>query len=370
MSLRSLLLSSDEPTIRTLRRVLGDLEIGVECCHAPEVALRKLTRQRFEALILDTSHLDDTRKVLEAAKASPANNRVVAIMLVESAVGLRGGFELGGHFVLHKPLSMERARSSFRAVRALMKRERRRQGRVAVQLAVECRGLKNAETYRAHTLDVSEGGMALQFDTHHRKVKESSFRFRLELPGLPISLEFEGELAWEGSPRQAGVRFKNVLEEDAALLRDWLDSQLPAPDRDDPPITCRLTDLTLGGCYLETASPFCVGTRVSLSTCEAAFQVRATGLVRVMHPETGMGVEFSRDTPAQHEQVRGMIETLRSSGVTSSELLAEPYGLETLDTQANSDLEDPLVQLFRQKADVPTETFLRELREQRVAGSS
>src|SRR5262245_35475046 len=125
MGLRSLLLSSDEQTVRILRRVLSDLEIAVEHCRASEAALRQLTRQRFESIIVDCSNPDEARGVLKSAKASPANNRAVAIVLVDPSVGLRGGFEMGAHFVLHKPLMRERARSSFRAVRALMKRERR-----------------------------------------------------------------------------------------------------------------------------------------------------------------------------------------------------------------------------------------------------
>src|ERR1019366_6501492 len=50
MGLKSLLLSSDEKTVRVLRRVLSDLEIGVEHCTAVDEAIRRITRQRFEAI--------------------------------------------------------------------------------------------------------------------------------------------------------------------------------------------------------------------------------------------------------------------------------------------------------------------------------
>ncbi len=53
MNLKSLLLSSDEKTVRILRRVLSDLEIGVEHCSATDDAIRRITRQRFEAIIVD-----------------------------------------------------------------------------------------------------------------------------------------------------------------------------------------------------------------------------------------------------------------------------------------------------------------------------
>src|SRR5208337_1341273 len=132
MSLKSLLLSSDEKTVRVLRRVLSDLEIDVECSCLADDAIRRITRQRFEAIIVDGADAEQASGVLRAAKAAPVNKRALGIVLVEASVGLKGGFEMGGHFVLHKPLTVERAKASFRAVRALMKRERRLQLRAAV----------------------------------------------------------------------------------------------------------------------------------------------------------------------------------------------------------------------------------------------
>ena len=53
MNLKSLLLCSDDKIVRVLRRTLGDLDIRVELCASSEIALRKLTRERFEAIIVD-----------------------------------------------------------------------------------------------------------------------------------------------------------------------------------------------------------------------------------------------------------------------------------------------------------------------------
>ena len=191
MELKSLLLSSDDKTVRVLRRVLSDLEIGVEHCPNGDDAIRRITRQRFEAIIVDGANAEKAASVLRGAKASPVNSRALGIVLVEPSVGLKGGFEMGAHFVLHKQLSVERAKASFRAVRALMKRERRLQLRVAVQIPVECSG---SGTYKAKTIDLCEGGMAIQFSG--RVAKENSLRFTLELPGLDQKLEINGEVAW------------------------------------------------------------------------------------------------------------------------------------------------------------------------------
>jgi PilZ domain-containing protein len=359
MNLKSLLLSPDEKTVRILRRVLSDLEIESDHCTHSETAVRRITRERFEAIIVDCADLAEANQVLKAAKAAPVNKRALSIVLVESNVGLRGGFEMGAHFVLHKPLSNERARSSFRAVRALMKRERRGQLRVAVQVPVLCKG---THAYHAKTLDLCEGGMAIQFK--NRVANEGPFRFMLELPGVNQRLELNGELAWEGHGNHAGVRFSDVPEQQKSLLRKWLNSQLPEPEQDDPPVDCQLSELSNGGCYLKTSTPFPHGTRILLTSKAPQPDFHAVGIVRVAHPEFGMGVEFLKPTTTHQDQVQQMIATLRSKPGTTAQLQVEPDGLEPTsagESLGSKETGDPLVDLFRSKPQVPIELFLQQM---------
>lgn len=378
MNLKSLLLSSDEKTVRILRRVLSDLEIDVEHCAGTDDAIRLITRQRFEAVIVDGVDAQDAGSVFRGAKASPVNKRALAIVLVESAVGLKGGFEMGAHFVLHKPLAVERAKSSFRAVRALMKRERRQQLRIPVEIAIECFG--GSSRFKATTVDISEGGMAIQFSG--RIPKEDSFRFSLDLPGLDEKLELVGEMAWEGKSEQAGIRFRDTTDDQLKIIRNWMNSQLAEPEQeeDDPPVRARLSDLSPGGCYVKTGSPFPRGTRVVLSLKTADREARCGGIVLVAHPEFGMGIEFLQTTSPQHEQVERLLKAVRASQDSSPELQVEPDGLETPAPDgsfhmyqafatppagAGAETEDALVDLFRHKFKAPVETFLEQMREQR-----
>ncbi len=367
MNLKSLLFSSDEKTVRVLRRVLSDLEVEIEHCLTATEAIRQITRQRFEGIIVDVLNHEEASGVLQAAKAAPVNKRALAIVLVESALGMKGGFGMGAHFVLHKPFTVERAKASFRAVRALMKRERRAQMRVPVQVLVECYG---ADRYRAKTLDLCEGGMAIQFSA--RVPKETLLRFALELPGTNQTLEIYGEVAWEGTNDHAGVRFNNASDEQRNLLRAWLKSQIPDFEQDDPPVVCRVTDLSCGGCYLATSSPFPRGTRVTIALKTAQGEARAKAFVLVAHPEFGMGAEFLQNTPEQTEQAQRLVEALNSIEDASPEVQVDPEGLETsqessqlISTSAAAGAKDDLVELFRNKFQVSVETFLKQLREQR-----
>jgi len=366
MSLQSLVFCPDEKIVRVLRRVLSDLEIAVERCSDADSAIRKLTRQRFEAVIVDCSDEDVASQVLKSARFAPCNKHAVAVAIVDGTTKLRSAFELGAHFVLYKPISSERAKASFRAVRALMKRERRRNIRVAIEIPVTLI-LKDGGQQRAVTSDLGEGGIAIQSSQRPKRMGPMSIQFTL--PGTSHIVKCMGEVAWENAGRQTGVRFVDMSPETRDRLKAWITNHSPESEQDDPPVQCKLSDLSLGGCYLETNSPFPERTRVVLSMRIQQLQIQAEGVVRVMHPEVGMGVEFTQKTTQQREHVEKFIYTLTTSGGAPPDLLVEPEGfdngeLTALDRNIDEPY-DPLLDLFRNKAELDTEPFLTELRKQR-----
>ncbi|HEX3820125.1 MAG TPA: PilZ domain-containing protein [Candidatus Sulfotelmatobacter sp.] len=363
MSLKSLLLCSDEKIVRVLRRVLGDLDIDIDLCANADAALRKLTRQRFEGIIADTGD-DGAFDVLKSARSAPCNKQAVAVAIVEPVVALKAVFDIGAHFVLYKPVSSEKAKTSFRAARALMKSERRRNVRVAMQIPVILRTPDGERNMRVNTVDLSEGGMAVAIPHHHRP--RGHWNIAFTLPGTESPLEIAAEFAWEGSKKQAGLRFTQASPEVIGKLKDWLKQNSPDAEQDDPPIRCQLTDLSLGGCYLEISSPFPASSRVTLSMRAAHVEVRAQGVVRVMHPEKGMGVEFTQATPEHRAAVEKFLGVLTGNRTLSPELLVEPDGLETISTAKArpADADDPLLQLFYGES-LSAEDFHEALRKQR-----
>jgi CheY-like chemotaxis protein len=368
MSLQSLVLCSDEKIVRVLRRVLSDLEIGVEHCTEADSAIRKLTRKRFEAVIVDCTDEQMASQVLKSARSAPCNKRAVAVAVIDAKTALRSAFELGAHFVLYKPLSSERAKASFRAARALMKCERRRNIRVQVEIPVTLRMDDGVgSVHRGFTSDLGEGGIAIQLPQRPQKLGPMSVHFTL--PATIHRIECIGEVAWENAGRQLGIRFVDPSPENRNQLKAWLESHSPELEKDDPPARCRLSDLSPGGCYLEIASPFPVRSRVILSMHIAELQVQARGVVRVMHPEVGMGVEFTQRTTQQRERVKQFIHALTNDNGVIPDLLVEPEGLDNgeavIPTPSSDEREDPLLDLFRSKAGLTTEAFLIELRRQR-----
>ena len=365
MTLKSLVLCSDEKIVRVLRRVLGDLEIDIDLCLSSEAALRKLTRQRFEAIIVDCGS-DGAPEVLKSARSAPCNRQAVAVAIVDPVMGLKAVFGLGAHFVLYKPVSSERAKASFRAARALMKSERRRNVRVPVQVPVVVRSTGVGGNMKVDTIDLSEGGMAIHMP--HGRRPTNPLQISFTLPGTSDPMEIPAEFAWEGLRGQAGLRFMQLSAQNVRQLRDWLNQNSPEAEQEDPPIRCQLTDLSLGACYLEIASPFPIGSRVTLSMRAGGVEVRVQGAVRVMHPDKGMGVEFTQATAEHRADLEKFLAVLTENRTLLPELLVQPDGLdsELLNmTSMSADTDDPLLQLFYGEP-LTAEDFHEALRKQRA----
>jgi hypothetical protein len=154
-------------------------------------------------------------------------------------------------------------------------------------------------------------------------------------------------------------------------LRGWFNQHAAPAEVEDPPMACRLTDLSTGGCYLDTSTPFPVRAKVILCLALPGAKVQVSGVVKVMHPEKGMGVEFNQSTDEQCGLVEDFLGTLSNAAEgTSPELLVEPEGIQSSDPEdkehwANKGVYDPLLDLFRRGLDLTVEEFHSEMQKQR-----
>jgi hypothetical protein len=73
------------------------------------------------------------------------------------------------------------------------------------------------------------------------------------------------------------------------------------------PHRCSLSDISTGGCYVETTEPFPPASVLDIVVRTEDFKLRVRGTVQVMHPGFGMGVEFSLRTADEREQVKQLI---------------------------------------------------------------
>jgi len=229
MNLQSLIFSRDDNTTRVLRRVLGGLEIGIEHCGDVDSAIQKLTRNRFEAIMLDYEDEAAAKRMLASVQSAPGNRHALQVAILSGRRVRQSDFAKHADFVLYKPVSFAQAQRSFHAARYLMKCECRRNFRVGVQFPVSLLADSGKAIQRAVTSDLSEDGMAVRF----RPTSKRNTSLRFTLPGTDHVLECKAELAWESSQSHAGFRFVDLSREDREHLRAWLspyyfDYQIPA----------------------------------------------------------------------------------------------------------------------------------------------
>jgi CheY-like chemotaxis protein len=371
MTLQSLLVSSDDSAADVLGRVLPSFGIAMDRSSDPETTLARIQQQRFDALLVDFDEVEVADRVLQQARR--LSTGCISVALVGDPSRVRNILSSGAHFVLYKPVTEEAARHGLRAAAALLSRERRRAFRVPVQAAVEIK-LPDERKADGILLDLSETGMDVL--TPESQTTGSLLSFYFELPDGGLKIHAHGQVAWANPNGQTGVHFLDLSEDAKAELKKWLKAAATnagnGPEETVP--HCRLTDLSLGGCYVETDAPFPERALIDLCLKSDKMEVHTEGMVRVVHPGHGMGVEFPSRTEEQRTQVGSLIDVLRSSPEATPELTISPKALvadllqfESGDkTRESSDEpEDPLLELLRRGASIQQNEFLAELQQQR-----
>ncbi|MGB8579601.1 MAG: PilZ domain-containing protein [Candidatus Sulfotelmatobacter sp.] len=373
MNFSSLLVCSDERALRVLSNVLSELEIDVEHCPDHASATKKLAQHSFEAVIVDCKD-EHGFALLGSVRSRKQNSKSMAIAIIEARTNLQTAFKLGANFVVFKPISTEKAKSSFRAARALMKRERRRSLRMQVNIAAYFR-FQNGEGEHGSISGLSEGGMSVRFSSSNKKVSPIGFCFAL--PDTTTVIEANGTIAWQDARRRAGLQFAALPAATEESLKEWL--RLQSGEKRDPPIHCTLICLSQAGCFLRTQSAFPVQTRVELLLRVADYSVKTQGKVRFMDPELGMGIEFLTPTARHRHRLEELTQQVEANPEALADVLVEPEGIDWENNVAvspeisgptTSALEsDPLLELFGKGSTLTKGEFLVELGKHELANS-
>lgn len=371
MTLKTLLVSKDDQAAETLTHVLATFGVAVDRSSAVEVAVSRLGEEHFDAVIVDFGDPGGASLVLESIRKKAGDEHIttsVTVALVQDVSQFRTIIGAGAHFILKKPFTSEQASTTLQAATALLKRERRRSFRVPVQAAVSLHASDNSNI-EGILLDLSHGGMDVL--AAQALSPSSLVHFSFELPEGATQVLGDAEIAWANPNGQTGLRFLDMTIEMREKLGEWLTahSQEALPEEPDPVSHCKLTDLSLGGCYVETESPFPQASAVDLCLKATGMEIHTTGVVRVMHPAHGMGVEFPSRTEEQRQSVGDFIEFLTRTPGTTPELEISPRSLladaEELNQKPASESEDPLLELVRTGGVLEEEEFLAQLHGQR-----
>jgi|SRR5579863_5994030 len=222
--LRSLLVTRDEKTVHIVGRVFKDLDVQFEHYDDAGTALEKLTKGRYDAIVLD-DQVEESVAILETALELPSCSKAVRIVLAEPATAMHAVFKTGTQVILYKPLSLERVRHGLRAVRNLMGRDRRRgSSRVATTLAARIRHGKGASV-PVFIADMSDSGAAIHCGSGDLPYS-GNLQLDFALPGDSDRIHVTAELVWQNNEGAAGVRFLDMASYARKKLSHWLKEEL------------------------------------------------------------------------------------------------------------------------------------------------
>lgn len=359
MSLAALIVSRDAEAVQVVAQILQTRGIEAERCDDREVAAARLAEQRFAILILDCEDEIAVLDLVASTRAASVNTTTLIVAMVDTRNETRELFDRGVNFMMYKPVSAERASESLQAAWSLLPRERRRKERVHLSTQASIT-FATTEDAPVPLLNVSEDGIAIH--APDKMSPPSRVYFQFTLPAQPTPVRFSAEVIWQDWRGRVGLHFAHVPQASRRALDEWLrrnqnlrpqkskpaarierfvlaspESRIQAPaaapgvSEDDRRAQarracrlgvnvyrpegsvlqhCTLTDVSAGGCYIETTVPLMVGTRLVIEIRTDECKLRVQGKVRSMHRGYGMGVEFRVKTPEEKEQVKQLLACL------------------------------------------------------------
>jgi len=241
MTLSALLLCVDEAPAQVLRQVLEELSIRVESCPDFIRAAIRLAQQRFDVVIVDGESNADVIALLRDTRQSRLNDATLVVAVVAGQESIREMFSLGVNFVLYKPVAYDRAQSSLRAAREVMRKEKRKNARATVHAHATI-DYANVQQERATLVDLAQDGMQVQFGRKLPPVSKVYFQFKL--PSQAANVRLSGQVVWQDWNGRAGIQFVDVPKTSRRLLTDFLTVHVPNGSRQDqfPNVTVEMEE--------------------------------------------------------------------------------------------------------------------------------
>jgi CheY-like chemotaxis protein len=356
MPFSALVVGPDAEALRVLRVILEERDLEVEHCNDAKLAEDRLASRPFAVVLVDCEDEPAAIELMVATRSTPANKAVLIVAMVDARNETRELFARGANFLLFKPVSEERVAESLQAAWSLLPSERRGKNRVHVsaQAAVSYATTADAP---APLLNLSEEGVALH--SQAKMAPPCRVYFQFTLPGDPAIVRLSGDVVWQDARGHVGVHFTHVPKTSRRSLDGWFNRnrfrhteategtplilELSGAEGDEATPSaanlhpaagterrgqsrhscrlgvnvsgpagdrlqhCILTDMSGGGCYVETTQPLPVGASAVIEVRTQDLKLHVRGKVQSKHPGYGMGIEFRLKTAEERDQVRQLL---------------------------------------------------------------
>ena len=218
MTLESIVVSTDWQTIGVLSTVLNNLHISMAVDADPGTAQRRLSRAKFDAVIVDCD-VAGGKDLLTRMRLEHSCHAIVPMAVTAGELNFAELSALGARFAFCKPVSLEQAVRTLSAARNLMLHGRLRYFRQPLENPVVLT-FSDRRRMDAMLTNLSHGGAAIR--VAQPLSASLPVRVRFDLPGTDTFVEARGEVAWADQRGRAGIRFVEIPERLQRNLEQWL----------------------------------------------------------------------------------------------------------------------------------------------------
>jgi hypothetical protein len=193
-------------------------QFGIETVLVSTNPVERLRTEKFEACAITLGPGAD--KVMEAARTSPSNSRLVLYALGGTAQDAIRYSKYGINAMFQEPLERPAAMKLVRATHMLVLHEFRRYARIPIMtdVTVVCNDGRRLST---SSIDVSSGGMSLSSPEDVTAGANLDISFSLlTLPRVSV----RASVTWR-KPKSFGVRFDHS-DERRMKIKEWIDAYL------------------------------------------------------------------------------------------------------------------------------------------------
>jgi hypothetical protein len=194
-------------------------QFGIESVVITENAAERIRKEKFEACVVRLGPA--AQAVMEAARTSPSNSRMVIYGLGGSAQEAMRYSKYGINAIFQEPLERSAALKLVRATNMLVLHEFRRYVRIPVITEVAVL-VSEGRKFNGTSIEVSSGGMSIKSGEDVRPGLQVEVSFALlTLPRIWI----RGSVTWKKPKQSFGVRF-DIGDERRRKLKEWIDAYL------------------------------------------------------------------------------------------------------------------------------------------------
>jgi hypothetical protein len=193
-------------------------QFGIETVLVSSSAAERLRQEKFEACVLNLA--PGAEAVMESARTSPSNSRLVLYGLGGSAQEAMRYSKYGINAMFHEPLERPAALKLVRATHMLVLHEFRRYTRIPIMTEVTIAS-NDGRRLAASSLEISSGGMSVKSaeDMPTGTNVDVSFSL-LTLPRVNV----RGIVTWRKS-KSFGIHF-DPTDDRRHRVKEWIDAYL------------------------------------------------------------------------------------------------------------------------------------------------